>query len=296
MTTTKQRNANQRNAQLSTGPVTEEGKVIVCQNAVKHGIFTKDILILSGDGKEDAKEYGELLTNLIQDLKPNGQMQHLLVEKIAVDFWRLKRVLRYETGSIRQHLDSAIDDHYDRMGGIFATKTVETHSELDKKIKEQLGFIEWNKAYIKCLKKGIVDFENSTWSSEEIESDTETDLFNVAEVLKYTIFSEEERNNFEEGKINLEGLKAALKKAGYGNSEIAEQLIKFLLKENEERQQKVGELEKNKVKNCLAEEVAIKRQSLPVEDDAEKVMKYEKAIQKSILQNLALLKRLQMAA
>ena len=55
-------------------------------------------------------------------------------------------------------------------------------------------------------------------------------------------------------------------------------------------------MKKQKAKNRLAEEVAIKRHSLPVEDAAEKVLKYEKAIQKSILQNLALLKRLQMAA
>ena len=222
MTTTKQIKANQRNSQLSTGPLTQEGKTIVCQNAVKHGIFTKDVLILAGDGKEDAKEYGELLDNLIQDLKPNGQMQHLLVEKIAVDFWRLKRVLRCETGSIRQHLDSAIDNHYDQTVRIFEPKTVTNNAELDAKIKEQLRYIEWNRLYIKCLKRNIVSFENPTWSNDEIESDTEVDLFNVAESLKYTIFSEDERTRFEEGKMNFEGIKTALKKAGYDNQAIAE--------------------------------------------------------------------------
>jgi len=39
--------------------------------------------------------------------------------------------------------------------------------------------------------------------------------------------------------------------------------------------------------------VAIKMSSLPAGDDYEKVIKYEKAVQRSILQNLALLKRLQ---
>jgi len=39
--------------------------------------------------------------------------------------------------------------------------------------------------------------------------------------------------------------------------------------------------------------VSIKTGSLPREDNAEKVIKYEKAIQRFIYQNLALLKRLQ---
>ena len=36
MVTTAQVNANQKNAQLSTGPKSEEGKEIVSKNALKH--------------------------------------------------------------------------------------------------------------------------------------------------------------------------------------------------------------------------------------------------------------------
>lgn len=102
MTTEKQIEANKHNALVSTGPVTVEGKVIVSLNAVKHGIFARDLIITSGDGKEDMEEYIELLDGLIVSLNPNGQMECLLVEKIAVDFWRLRRVLRFENGSICQ--------------------------------------------------------------------------------------------------------------------------------------------------------------------------------------------------
>ena len=35
--------ANQKNAQLSTGPKTEAGKAKSALNAVKHGIFTKNV-------------------------------------------------------------------------------------------------------------------------------------------------------------------------------------------------------------------------------------------------------------
>ena len=117
MATEKQIEANRKNALLSTGAVTEEGKTVVSKNAVKHGIFTKDLVIASGDGKEKQEEYQEMLDNLIESLHPTGQIEYMLVEKIAVDFWRLKRVLRYETGSIRKHLDMVIYDYYHSENG-----------------------------------------------------------------------------------------------------------------------------------------------------------------------------------
>jgi hypothetical protein len=48
-----------------------------------------------------------------------------------------------------------------------------------------------------------------------------------------------------------------------------------------------------KLKNRNAEEVNFKTCSLPDGYGAEKVMKYEKSIQKSIFQNLSVLKKLQ---
>lgn len=56
--------ANRRNAQLSTGPRTKEGKSRSRQNAVKHGILSSALLILDGDGAEDRSEFDELLSAL----------------------------------------------------------------------------------------------------------------------------------------------------------------------------------------------------------------------------------------
>ncbi len=79
MTTEKQITSNQQNALLSTGAVTEEGKAMVSKNAIKHGIFTKDLIISAGDGKEDESEYKQLLDNLTECLNPRDQMESLLV-------------------------------------------------------------------------------------------------------------------------------------------------------------------------------------------------------------------------
>ena len=202
MTTKNQIEANKQNALVSTGPSTSEGKAIVAQNAVKHGIFAKDLIITTGDGKEDAQEYRELLDGLILSLKPSGQMECLLVEKIAVDYWRLRRVLRFESGSIRKILDMAISDYYDK-----------------------------------------------------------TDYFG--------------------------------NKEHKGNEEIDEEIAGYQDAQDKTSQKRIAELKRQKLKNKLAEEVAVKIGSLPAGDDWNKVIKYEKAVQRSILQNLALLKRLQ---
>lgn len=109
ITSEKQFLTNQQNAKLSTGPVTIEGKEIVAVNAIRHGIFTKDLIIASGIGRENQAEYDELLANLIQCLAPSNQMESLLVEKIAVDFWRLRRTIRFEAGSISQQIELMIE-------------------------------------------------------------------------------------------------------------------------------------------------------------------------------------------
>jgi hypothetical protein len=199
MTTKKQIEANKQNALVSTGPVTPEGKAIAAHNAVKHGIFARDLLITAGDGKEDAREYKELLDGLALSLNPSGQMECLLVEKIAVDYWRLRRVLRFETGSIRKQLDTAINDYYGKTD-YFGDKEHKTNKEINKEM-----------------------------ASCRTCSDTH----------------------------------------------------------------RLAELKQAKRKNKFAEEVTVKISSLPAADDWDKVIKYEKAVQRSILQNLALLKRLQ---
>ena len=155
MTTEKQKKSNQENALLSTGPITEKGKAIVAKNAIKHGIFTNDLVIEKGDGKEKKQEYLELLNNLIDCLNPQGQLEYLLVEKIAVDFWRPHRVLRFETASIRLYLDVAIDDFYSQTN-YEGDKLNKTKGELEKDKNNYLGYIKWNERYIECLKKGIV--------------------------------------------------------------------------------------------------------------------------------------------
>jgi hypothetical protein len=286
MTTEKQIESNKKNALISTGPMTDEGKAIVSQNAVKHGIFAKDLIISVGDGKEDAKEYRELLDGLVVSLGPIGQMECLLVEKIAVDFWRLRRVLRFESGSTRKFLDMAINNYYNK-------ENQKDNEKIDEDINEQQEFIDWNNRYILALDNGEVTFDNPNWSNENLKSDINEDLILIMESIGEKVMNEDEYLTFEDTGLEFEQMKAILKRAGYTDKVIAEELKACLKKKNKGYEKRIEELHQEKLKNAFAEEVAVKVNSLPAGDTYEKVIKYEKAIQRSILQNIALLKRLQ---
>jgi len=292
MTTEKQIEANKKNAVLSTGAVTDEGKAVVAKNAVKHGVFASDLIISNGDGAENEEEYIELFYNLTKSLNPSGQMEHLLVEKIAVDFWRLRRVLRFETGSIRKYLDMVIYDYYNKKD-YRGNKQNKTNDELDADIKEQREHLDWNNAYIKSLEDGKVNFEAPTWEGDGIESFIVDDLYDVIKANKHRILQGDEFTQFEEGEIEHPQLRSILKRAEYTDKDIAGVLIAEHEKQNEEYKKKIYDLEQRKLKNKITEEVNRMICSLPGGDSAEKVMRYERSIQKSILQNLIVLKKLQ---
>jgi hypothetical protein len=83
-------------ARYSTGPRTEGGKRRSRLNAIKHGLLCRD-LILEGENRAD---FQNLHRALINDLRPQGTLQNLLVERLAMLFWRLRRVIAAETAII----------------------------------------------------------------------------------------------------------------------------------------------------------------------------------------------------
>ena len=70
MATSKQIEANRRNAQKSTGPRTPEGKAIVAQNALKHGFWSPEVVIKG----EDAEEFEIFRAGLLEELAPAGRL------------------------------------------------------------------------------------------------------------------------------------------------------------------------------------------------------------------------------
>ncbi len=104
ITSSRKVEANRRNALKSTGPRTPIGKKTVARNALKDGFYAKWLIIEHPDGKEDPEEYRGLYAALREHYEPVGLLEALWVEKIAVWSWRLRRLIRCESGQIARAL------------------------------------------------------------------------------------------------------------------------------------------------------------------------------------------------
>ncbi|MBM3812038.1 MAG: hypothetical protein FJW20_10450 [Acidimicrobiia bacterium] len=103
MATTAQISANRKNAALSTGPRTAEGKHKVAANATRHGLSGAHI-VLHG---EDPAQYDALRNELALDLHPSGVTENFLVDQIAQAQWKLMRIARIEACEFTPHPDYA---------------------------------------------------------------------------------------------------------------------------------------------------------------------------------------------
>jgi len=83
---------NRANAQHSTGPRTPEGKATSSQNAFKHGLYSKQ-LILPG---EDPAELDALRADLRREHQPATTTEDILVNELAEHYWRLRRMRKLE--------------------------------------------------------------------------------------------------------------------------------------------------------------------------------------------------------
>ncbi len=102
MISERQLAANRRNAQMSTGPKTEEGKETSRLNAVKHGL-TAEAIVMPGEIPE---AFEALKAELIDEIAPQTAVEGSFVDHLAGLLWRLKRVPTFEAALLEaQRLD-----------------------------------------------------------------------------------------------------------------------------------------------------------------------------------------------
>ena len=94
MTSLRQIEANRRNARLSTGPVTDEGKRRSRQNAVRHGLTAETVI----DALEDAQDYAAFEMAVTADYEAQSAVERELVLRLASLLWRLRRATAIESG------------------------------------------------------------------------------------------------------------------------------------------------------------------------------------------------------
>ena len=92
MASNAQINANQANAQRSTGPVTAAGKARVSQNALRHGLTAKH-LVIRDDEREEFREFQQ---SLLDELAPQGAIETTTFHELLIAAWNLHRFRRIE--------------------------------------------------------------------------------------------------------------------------------------------------------------------------------------------------------
>src|SRR5207253_3138485 len=88
MATLKQIEANRRNALLSTGPKTPEGKAAVRLNALRHGLRAHTVVLPD----EKSEEFQQLCDDLEAEWRPQTRTEQIYVEQMAVSQWKLRRM------------------------------------------------------------------------------------------------------------------------------------------------------------------------------------------------------------
>ncbi len=94
-----QRETSRLNGAKSHGPVTASGKQRSRINALRHGLFSR-VLPQINTRQTDKTSFDVMLKNLIDELKPESQLELMHIEILAVDLFHLQRVLFLINGEV----------------------------------------------------------------------------------------------------------------------------------------------------------------------------------------------------
>ncbi len=102
MTTTRKSESARANGAKSRGPITPEGKLASSQNATKHGIFSRTIVLQC----ESQDRFEQVLAALKDQVQPRNASEAAYVETMAIARWRQMRVWGIQKAAIELEMAS----------------------------------------------------------------------------------------------------------------------------------------------------------------------------------------------
>lgn len=93
------------NGAKSKGPVTPAGKARSSQNALRHGLTSKAV-VLTNESDEDFAQFREIF---YQRYRPVCDAECLFLEDMIAAAWRLRRIVRIESAAFDIALDKTIE-------------------------------------------------------------------------------------------------------------------------------------------------------------------------------------------
>jgi len=89
------------------GPKTPEGRLAVRLNASTHGILSPQPIVTAYEKPEDWEAHRAAI---VDSLSPDGGLEHLLAERVALMSWRLNRVTLYEAERLQEGQEEVLED------------------------------------------------------------------------------------------------------------------------------------------------------------------------------------------
>jgi len=156
-TNTNRADINRENSKHSTGPVTPEGKARSSQNALKHGLTAKAIVLPS----EDSGAFQRHLDSFLTEYQPQGPTEQQLVRTLANNSWHLDRVNRLEE-ALFTHADenltldsqmralTSLSTHRNRLTRSFESTLKQLRQLQEERRSEELGHL-WKASRLSAL-------------------------------------------------------------------------------------------------------------------------------------------------
>jgi hypothetical protein len=98
----KQILASRANGALSRGPKTPEGKAKSSQNAIRHGMFAKCVILTI----ENAAAFQDLLEGYYDRFRPRDEVERGLVDEMVAASWRLRRAFTIEMNMLEKDMSA----------------------------------------------------------------------------------------------------------------------------------------------------------------------------------------------
>ncbi|MFN7925139.1 MAG: hypothetical protein U0Q16_33890 [Bryobacteraceae bacterium] len=111
----------------ATGPRTEAGKTRSSQNAVKHGLTSRAVVLAN----EDPAAWRKLLDDYVARFQPADSIEAQLVEQMAAAQWRIRRAWALETATLDLEIVQSgpqVSETFDRIDQ--PTRTAIAHKNL----------------------------------------------------------------------------------------------------------------------------------------------------------------------
>ena len=150
MTLNLQIEANRRNARLSTGPRTEQGKRSSRMNALRHGLTAQHVTVFD----EREADFRRFQRQLLGVLRPAGAMEAQLAERAVICAWRLRRVYRIETGMF-----SKARKLWATTGSTLANDIETVYTRLSSQRDDLAKLSRYETSIERSLRRALIDLE-----------------------------------------------------------------------------------------------------------------------------------------